>query len=73
MEIWVKTKKGDLNFSQLWDPKMHKSFTNYIAQKARWKGTMPFIIILNKKGEVKYMQIGLVSYEGLEQAYKELK
>lgn len=50
-----------------------KDFTHYIARNARWDGSMPFIIILNKKGEVKYMQIGLVAYEGLEQAYKELK
>jgi thiol-disulfide isomerase/thioredoxin len=65
-------KQKEINFPII-GYKNAQEFTNYIAQKARWKGTMPFIIILNKKGEVKYMQIGLVSYEGLEQAYKELK
>jgi len=50
-----------------------KDFTNYIAQNAGWNGTMPFILVLNKKGEVKYMQIGLIPIEGFEKAYKELK
>ncbi len=50
-----------------------KDFTNYIAQNAGWNGTMPFILVLNKKGEVKYMQIGVIPIEGFEKAYDKLK
>ncbi|NOZ90379.1 MAG: redoxin domain-containing protein [Epsilonproteobacteria bacterium] len=50
-----------------------ENFVNYIAKNAGWNGTMPFILVLNKKGEVKYMQIGLIPIEGFEKAYEELK
>jgi len=50
-----------------------KEFTTYIAQKAGWNGTMPFILILDKKGEVQYLQIGLIPIEEFEKAYQKLK
>jgi peroxiredoxin len=50
-----------------------KEFTNYIAQNTGWSGAMPFILIIDKKGVVRYIQVGLVPLEGFEKAYEELK
>lgn len=48
------------------------SFTNYIAQRADWRGSIPFMIILDTKGEVKFIQPGLIPEEVLEDAIKEI-
>ena len=50
-----------------------KEFTNYIAQKAGWSGVMPFILIIDKKGVVKYMQIGVLSEDNFEKIYQKLR
>jgi len=50
-----------------------KDFTHYIAQKAGWNGSMPFILIINKKGEVKFVQLGVIPKEGFEKLYKKMK
>ena len=41
------------------------NFVNYIAQRAQWRGTVPFIIITNKKGVAKHIQIGAMNKEQL--------
>ena len=47
-------------------------FVNYIAYRARWQGTVPFIIITDKKGAVKHIQIGAMNKAQLEDIYKKL-
>jgi peroxiredoxin len=50
-----------------------KDFTHYIAQKAGWNGSMPFILIINKKGVVKFVQLGVLPKEGFEKIYQQIK
>ncbi|NEW60157.1 TlpA family protein disulfide reductase [Sulfurovum sp. bin170] len=50
-----------------------KEFTNYIGQKAGWNGSLPFTLIMDKKGLVKYLQVGLIPLEGLKKIYQEIK
>jgi peroxiredoxin len=50
-----------------------KEFTKYIASKAGWNGSMPFILVLDKKGIVKYIQIGVIPQDGFEKLYHKLK
>jgi len=50
-----------------------KDFTNYIAQKAGWNGSMPFILIIDKKGAVKFIQLGVIPKEGFEKIYQQIK
>ncbi|WP_456391755.1 TlpA family protein disulfide reductase [Nitratifractor sp.] len=38
-------------------------FAQYIGQLIRWPGTVPLIIAVNKKGEVKHMQLGAMNEE----------
>jgi peroxiredoxin len=50
-----------------------KEFTNYIAQKAGWNGSMPFILVIDKKGVVKFVQLGVIPKDGFEKIYQEIK
>ncbi len=47
-------------------------FVNYIAQRAQWGGSIPFTLILDPKGEVQYIQAGLIPEEVLEKIFREL-
>jgi thiol-disulfide isomerase/thioredoxin len=50
-----------------------KDFTHYIAQRAGWNGSMPFILVIDKKGVVKFVQLGVIPKEGFEKIYKQIK
>ena len=52
----------------------YKTFSNYdigllvryIAEKANWKGEIPFLIAIDSKGHVEFAQAGLITEEVLE-------
>jgi thiol-disulfide isomerase/thioredoxin len=50
-----------------------KDFTQYIAQRAGWNGSMPFILVIDKKGVVKFVQLGVIPKEGFEKIYKQIR
>jgi peroxiredoxin len=64
-------KKKDLNFHMI-TGKSAKNFVNYIAYRAKWKGTVPFIIITDKKGAVQHIQIGAMNKEQLNSILSKL-
>jgi thiol-disulfide isomerase/thioredoxin len=41
-------------------------FVDYIAQRAGWKGSIPFLLILDPKGNVITMQVGMLPQNVLE-------
>jgi thiol-disulfide isomerase/thioredoxin len=45
----------------------------YISQRAQWKGSIPFLVALNKKGVVQFVQAGLLPETSLEELIKQLK
>ena len=45
---------------------------NYISRRAGWQGSIPFLLILDTKGDVVTMQVGLLDEEGLEKLVKGL-
>jgi thiol-disulfide isomerase/thioredoxin len=47
-------------------------FIEYVAQRARWNGSIPFLIIVDKKGEVVTMQVGLVPEANIIKVLKQL-
>jgi len=47
-------------------------FISYIQQRAQWKGAIPFLIALNKSGEVEFAQVGGLFEKELEYIYKEI-
>ena len=64
-------KERGINYTVISDSNTG-GFTSYIAQRSDWRGSIPFLIILDKKGNVKYIQPGLMPEEVLENAIKEL-
>ncbi|MBN2824313.1 MAG: TlpA family protein disulfide reductase [Campylobacterales bacterium] len=47
-------------------------FTEHIAARASWSGAIPFLIILDQKGEVQTMQAGLIPSSALENVIETL-
>jgi len=48
----------------------NSNFLSYIASRAQWGGSIPFLISFNPKGEVKMVHVGGLRYNQLEQIYK---
>jgi len=65
-------KEKGLNFHMI-TGKSAGDFVNYIAYRAKWRGTVPFIIITDKTGAVKHIQIGAMNKEQLESKLSALK
>ena len=60
-----KAKKS-INYSVV-PGKDNDDFIGYIAQRAGWSGQIPFLIALDKYGEVQDMKTGFISKEKLEE------
>lgn len=52
--------------------KDHYEFIDYIAQKANWTGSIPFLIGFNKKSEVKMVHIGGMDAQQFDNIYDTL-
>lgn len=48
------------------------NFVSYIQQRAQWRGAIPYLIVLDKKGLVQLMHGGTLSDETLDKIVKEL-
>jgi len=56
----------------------YKTFSNYdigllvryVAEKANWKGEIPFLVAIDSQGHVKFAQAGLIPEETLEKYIK---
>ena len=46
--------------------------TNYIATRAEWNGSIPFMVAMNTKGEVQFVQAGMLPPEYLEELFVQL-
>ena len=47
-------------------------FIDYIAQRAQWKGSIPFLVVLDAKGSVQLVQAGMIPESSLEEIIKQL-
>ena len=64
-------KKG-MNYIVVADEKAG-NFTNYIGQRAEWRGSIPFLVALDTKGVVQFVQAGMLPESSLEELIKQLK
>ena len=71
LEGYVKDK--GINYPVIPFNKTTQKFAYHTAQKADWKGAIPFLIVLDKEGEVQFLQTGLVPYDALVGAFQKLK
>lgn len=49
-----------------------EEFVDYIAQRAQWKGSIPFLLVFDKTGKVVTMQIGLLNEDALAKLIEKL-
>jgi thiol-disulfide isomerase/thioredoxin len=47
-------------------------FVEYIARRAGWKGSIPFLLILDQQGNVVTMQVGMLPEAALEKVFNDL-
>jgi len=45
----------------------------YISERAQWQGSIPFLVALDTKGVVQYVQAGMLPESSLEELIKQLK
>lgn len=47
-------------------------FVSYIAQRAQWQGSIPFLLALDGNGDVQLIQEGMLPEESLEELFRQL-
>ncbi len=69
LKKFAKTKGINYNLISMAD---NMDFISYVQTRASWNGSIPFLLGLNKKGEVKIVHVGGVVKSQLEHAYSDL-
>jgi thiol-disulfide isomerase/thioredoxin len=60
-----------INYTVISGQKEHL-FVSYISQRAQWQGSIPFLLVLDTKGDVQYIQTGMLPESSLEAIFQEL-
>jgi thiol-disulfide isomerase/thioredoxin len=71
-ELTQFAKEKGMNYIVVSDEKAG-NFTNYIGQRAEWRGSIPFLVALDTKGAVQFVQAGMLPESSLEELIKQLK
>jgi len=66
---FVKDKK--INYTVI-PEETASELVSYIQQGAQWKGSIPFLVALDTKGHVQFVQAGMLPEESLEELIKDL-
>jgi len=48
------------------------ALVSYIQQRAQWQGSIPFLVALDTKGDVQFVQAGMLPESSLEELIKQL-
>ena len=71
----VQTKKfveaKGINYIVLSEDKA-SDVVSYIQQRAQWRGSIPFLVALDTKGDVQFVQAGMIPEESLEELFSQL-
>ena len=70
-QLQVFAKEKGINYTVIADEKAG-NFVNYIAQRAQWRGSIPFMLALDTKGTVQFVQAGMLPESSLEALVKQL-
>jgi len=64
-------KDKNINYIVLSEEKA-SDVVSYIQQRAQWRGSIPFLVALDTKGDVQFVQAGMIPEESLEDLIKQL-
>ena len=70
-EIKRFRKEYGINYTLI-SGRENSNFVAHVAQRAGWKGAIPLLIAIDKKGEVQYLHAGPISASKLESLISEL-
>jgi len=63
----------NINYTVLSDGTSENSkFVSYIAERAQWTGSIPFLVGISPNGEVNFVHVGGMSKNSLEQVFDQL-
>ncbi len=65
-------KELELKDINMIDTQQALPFANYISERAKWQGSVPFLIVSDKSGVAKHMQLGAMSEDEIENMLKKL-
>jgi thiol-disulfide isomerase/thioredoxin len=64
-------KEHKMNYTVVSEEKASE-LVNYIQQRAQWRGSIPFLVALDTKGDVQFVQAGMLPEESLEELISQL-
>jgi thiol-disulfide isomerase/thioredoxin len=64
-------KEKEMNYIVVAEEKAPE-LVNYIQQRAQWRGSIPFLVALDTKGDVQHVQVGMLPEESLEELISQL-
>lgn len=64
-------KEKKMNYITVSEEKASE-LVNYIQQRAQWRGSIPFLVALDTKGDVQFVQAGLLPEASLEELISQL-
>jgi len=65
------SKEKGINYITVSDEKAN-GIVNYISQRAQWQGSIPFLVAMDKKGDVQFVQAGMLPEASLEELIRQL-
>ena len=70
-EVKGFAKEKGMNYIVVSEEKASE-FVNYIQQRAQWRGSIPFLVALDTKGDVQFVQAGMLPEASLEELISQL-
>jgi len=64
-------KKKGMNYIVVAEEKAPE-LVNYIQQRAQWRGSIPFLVAMDTKGDVQFVQAGMLPESSLEELISKL-
>jgi thiol-disulfide isomerase/thioredoxin len=70
-EVKAFAKEKGMNYIVVSEEKAPE-LVNYIQQRAQWRGSIPFLVAMDTKGDVQFVQAGMLPEASLEELISQL-
>ena len=70
-EVTTFVKEKGINYIAVSEEKAG-DLVDYISQRAQWNGSIPFLVALDTKGDVQFVQVGMLPESSLEELIAQL-
>jgi thiol-disulfide isomerase/thioredoxin len=70
-ELKTFVKRKGINYTVI-SGEQERLFVSYISQRAQWQGSIPFLLALDGKGDVQFIQAGMLPESSLEGLFQQL-